>query len=639
MNTAPENDRISGESPQLVALLKEMKGGLDTVRIKIQALTEKVKAGNFPTSDGISYLEAKHLLLLNYCQSLVYLLLRKAKGLSIQQHPVVRSLVETRLFLEKIRPIDRKLQYQIQKLTRSTTTVEKPGSNEKVADETPNAEDTLRLRPNPDLLVSKTNTEKDGSVYQPPKFAPSSMDEDKMSRQEKNARRREEEIIRQSRKSSYVRELMDDLEGKPEEVRENLGSDSREVMNAIAKMEDRARREEELFTRAPLTKVEKKKIKHLKKSRNGLLGLTESFYDEIKTLPLEGDMKEQPTTSFGNATSYADRKFKKRKRDRCWDIIGTIALRSPERLKEINIVKVLAPLTRMRSYGFIAQPHAAVFYSQRTTNGGLLISEASGVSQTAQGYPNTPGIWTKEQTQLPKIFQHPIGSQPAKSRKSSMILDWRPKMPSKQVLFYFFEIETGFDGVEIHAGNGYLVDQFLKDQVNDRTDEYGGCLKNRCRFALEIVEAVSREIGPHRVGIRLSPYADYNECGDSDPNSLSLQMAKALNEYDILYCHVIEPRMVGELEEGETRWSLLGMKKAFKGTFIVAGGYDRDRGNEVLRRGEADLVAYGRLFLANPDLSRRFELGSNLNAYDRSTFYSSDPIIGYTDYPFLDDGP
>ncbi|CAA0814414.1 Sas10/Utp3/C1D family [Striga hermonthica] len=310
MNTAPENDRIRRESPQLVALLKEMKGGLDTVRIKIQALTAKVKADNFPTSDGISYLEAKHLLLLNYCQSLVYLLLRKAKGLSIQQHPVVRSLVETRLFLEKIRPIDRKLQYQIQKLTRSTMTVEKPGSNEKVADETPNAEDTLRLRPNPDLLVSKTNTEKGDSVYQPPKFAPSSMDEDKISRQEKNARRREEEIIRQSRKSAYVRELMNDLEGRPEEVRENLGSDSREVMNAIAKMDDRARREEELFTRAPLTKVEKKKLKHLKKSRNGLLGLTESFYDEIKTLPLDSDMAEQPTTSFSNA----DRKFKKRKR-------------------------------------------------------------------------------------------------------------------------------------------------------------------------------------------------------------------------------------------------------------------------------------------------------------------------------------
>ncbi|GER28929.1 Sas10/Utp3/C1D family [Striga asiatica] len=317
MDTTPNNEQISRESPQLVALLKEMKCGLDTFRNKIQALTAKVKADNFPTSDGISYLEAKHLLLLNYCQSLVYLLLCKATGLSIQQHPVVRSLVEIRLFLEKIRPIDRKLQYQIKKLTRTTTTVEKQGSNGKEADETPEGEDSLKLRPNPDLLVSKTNTtmENRSGVYQPPKFAPSSMDEDKMSRQERNARRRDEEILRQARKSAYVRELMNDLEGRPEEVvRENLGSDSREVMDAIAKIEDRARREEELFSRAPLTKVEKKKIKHLKKSRNGLLGLTESFYDEIKTLPLEGDIMEQPSSNYSNATRFGDEKFKKRKR-------------------------------------------------------------------------------------------------------------------------------------------------------------------------------------------------------------------------------------------------------------------------------------------------------------------------------------
>ncbi|KAI3459512.1 hypothetical protein Pfo_016175 [Paulownia fortunei] len=315
INSTPNNERISRESQQLVALLTEMKEGLDTVRNKIQALTAKVKADNFPTSDGISYLEAKHLLLLNYCQSLVYFLLCKAKGLSIQGHPVVRSLVEIRLFLEKIRPIDRKLQYQIQKLTRTTaTTVEKPGLIEKEAGETQKTEDLLKYRPNPDLLVSKTITipEEGAGVYRPPKLAPSSMEEDKMSREERNALRKDKEIVRQARQSAYVRELMNDLEGRPEEVRENLGSDSKEVMNYIAKMEERARREEELFTRAPLTKVEKKKMKHLNNSRNGLLGLTESFYDEIKTLPMEGSIREQ-STSFSNASS-GDRKFKKRKR-------------------------------------------------------------------------------------------------------------------------------------------------------------------------------------------------------------------------------------------------------------------------------------------------------------------------------------
>ncbi|KAL8026422.1 hypothetical protein ABFX02_14G026500 [Erythranthe guttata] len=309
------NERISRESPQLVPLLKEMKDSLDSLGFKIQAFTDKVKAGNFPTADGISYLEAKHLLLLNYCQSLVYFVLRKAKGLSIQEHPVVRSLVESRLFLEKIRPIDKKLEYQIQKLTNTKPkTKGEPGSVQKEVDGTQNTADLLKLRPNPDLLISKTNPgEEDGSgVYRPPKFAPSAMDE-KSSKDKRNARRKEEQFVRQAKQNSYVRELLDDLEGKPEEIRENLGSESREMTNYISKMERRAQQEEELFTRAPITKVEKKKLKYLTKSRNGLNDLTtESFYDEIKTLPTEGDTTEQPI-SFNDAPS-GDRKFKKRKR-------------------------------------------------------------------------------------------------------------------------------------------------------------------------------------------------------------------------------------------------------------------------------------------------------------------------------------
>ncbi|KAL6323204.1 hypothetical protein AAG906_027487 [Vitis piasezkii] len=257
-----------------------MKEGLDAVRSKVQALTAKVKADHFPTADGMSYLEAKHLLLLDYCQSLVYYLLRKAKGLSIEGHPVVHSLVEIRLFLEKIRPIDKKLQYQIQKLTRVTgNAVEKVSSGEKDS-ETQNTEDLLKYRPNPDMLISKTDmTSEDGvgGVYRPPKFAPASMEEDKMSKQERNARQ-----------SAYVRELMDDLEGRPEEVREIVGTESRELIRYKEKMEQRARQEEELFTRAPLTRTEKKKEKHLRKSRNGAW-FDEQFYDEIKTLPMEED--------------------------------------------------------------------------------------------------------------------------------------------------------------------------------------------------------------------------------------------------------------------------------------------------------------------------------------------------------------
>ncbi|KAK1305092.1 12-oxophytodienoate reductase 1 [Acorus calamus] len=197
-------------------------------------------------------------------------------------------------------------------------------------------------------------------------------------------------------------------------------------------------------------------------------------------------------------------------------------------------------------------------------------------------------------------------------------------------------IEAGFDGVEIHGAHGYLIDQFLKDQVNDRTDEYGGTLENRCRFALEVVEAVSNEIGPDRVGIKLPPCTNYGDCEDSNPEKLALYMAESLNKYNILYCHVMEARVYTVGEKLETQQSLLQMRRAFKGTFMVAGGYDREDGNLAVDENYADLVAYGRLFLANPDLPRRFELNAPLNKYNRSTFYASDPVIGYTDYPFLD---
>ncbi|KAG6731018.1 hypothetical protein I3842_01G109700 [Carya illinoinensis] len=257
------NDLIAKEPPQLTAVLKEMKEVLDSVRSKVEALTTKVKSNQFPTADGISYLEAKNLLLLNYCQSLVSYLLRKAKGFSIEGHPVVRSLVETRLFLEKIRPIDKKLQYQVQKLTR-------------VAAGTAEA-DLLKYRPNPDMLVPKSDMTSEvsqdikvttGGVYRPPKFAPTSMEEGKISRHERNASRMEKQILRQSRQSDFVRGLMNDLEGRPEEVREIVGHESRELARYMAKMERRAQEEEQLFTRAPMTKMEKKKEKHLKKSRN-----------------------------------------------------------------------------------------------------------------------------------------------------------------------------------------------------------------------------------------------------------------------------------------------------------------------------------------------------------------------------------
>ncbi|XP_073099457.1 putative 12-oxophytodienoate reductase 5 [Elaeis guineensis] len=361
--------------------------------------------------------------------------------------------------------------------------------------------------------------------------------------------------------------------------------------------------------------------------------------------------------------------------------MAAIPLLTPHKMGKFDLSHriVLAPLTRTRSYDNVPQPHAILYYSQRTTKGGLLITEATGVSDTAQGYPATPGIWTKEQVEAWKPivdavhakgglffcqlwhvgrvsnygFQ-PNGQAPVSSTNKGIAplthhdgsveeyspprrlrIDEIPHIINDFRLAARNAIEAGFDGVEIHGANGYIIEQFMKDSVNDRIDEYGGSLENRCRFALEIVEAIVNEIGADKVGMRLSPFADYMECWDSNPEALGLYMVEALNKYGILYCHVIEPRMSIVDGRRQIPHRLLLMRKAFKKTFIAAGGYDREEGNKVVTEGYTDLVAYGRLFLANPDLPKRFELNTSLNKYDRSTFYTPDPVVGYTDYPFL----
>ncbi|KZV37323.1 hypothetical protein F511_01191 [Dorcoceras hygrometricum] len=361
-----------------------------------------------------------------------------------------------------------------------------------------------------------------------------------------------------------------------------------------------------------------------------------------------------------------------------------IPLRTPYKMGSFQLSHriVLAPLTRQRSYNNVPQPHAILYYSQRATQGGFLVAEATGVSDTAHGYPNTPGLWTKEQTDAWKpivkavhakgaVFfcqiwhtgrvsntgfqsngQSPISSTDREltpqledndadttqfSPPRRLRTDEIPKVVHDFRIAARNAIEAGFDGVEIHGAHGYLIDQFLKDQVNDRTDQYGGSLENRCRFALEVVEAVSDEIGADRVGIRLSPFANYMECGDSNPEALGLYMAEALNKYGILFCHMVEPRMISPGVRVECSQSLFPMRKAFKGTFIVAGGYGREDGNKAVAENRADLVAYGRHFLANPDLPKRFELDAPLNKYKRETFYTPHPVLGYTDYPFLEE--
>ncbi|XP_051202562.1 12-oxophytodienoate reductase 1-like [Lolium perenne] len=195
---------------------------------------------------------------------------------------------------------------------------------------------------------------------------------------------------------------------------------------------------------------------------------------------------------------------------------------------------------------------------------------------------------------------------------------------------------AGFNGVEIHGASGYIIEQFLKDSVNDRTEEYGGSLEKRCRFALEVVAAIVKEIGGYRVGIHFSPFTNYMESHDSDPHSLALYISTKLNNHGILYIHMIEPRLAMVEGRRVVPKQLMPYREAFKGTFIANGGFDYEEGNKVVTEGYADLVAFGRLFLANLDLLKRFEVGASLNNYEKITFYTSDPVIGYTDYPFLE---
>ncbi|VAI10978.1 unnamed protein product [Triticum turgidum subsp. durum] len=352
----------------------------------------------------------------------------------------------------------------------------------------------------------------------------------------------------------------------------------------------------------------------------------------------------------------------------------TTPLLTPYKMGDFNLAHrvVLAPLTRCRSYGNLAQPHNALYYAQRAAPGVLLVAEACAVSEAARGYPHVPGLWSQEQD-YPRTYRvrfrmdeskcqvsiilhtefQPNGQAPVSSTDKQVppqvahdgsVLEFAPprRLATEEIphIVNDFRVaarnamRAGFDGVEIHAGNGYLIDQFMKDGVNDRTDEYGGGLENRCRFAAEVIAAVCHEAGAGRVGVRLSPFADYVDCVDSDPEALALHVIGVMNGLGVLYCHMIEPRMC--VNERMIPRRLLPFRRAFSGTFMVNGAYDREEGDKAVADGYADLVAYGRLFLANPDLPERFKRNAALNKYDRSTFYTSDPVVGYTDYPFLD---
>ena len=196
---------------------------------------------------------------------------------------------------------------------------------------------------------------------------------------------------------------------------------------------------------------------------------------------------------------------------------------------------------------------------------------------------------------------------------------------------------AGFDGVEVHSGNGYLLDQFLQDGSNQRTDSYGGSIENRSRLLLDVVEAVASVWGGERVAVRIAPGGSWNGMSDSNPTALFAYVAEQLNRFGLAYLHIIEPRVKGNvvIAEGQAPIASEQLRKIFKGKIIAAGGFEPDTAETVVEKSDADLVAFGRHFVSNPDLPKRIKLALPLNPYDRDTFYTFD-ARGYTDYPFYD---
>jgi N-ethylmaleimide reductase len=338
---------------------------------------------------------------------------------------------------------------------------------------------------------------------------------------------------------------------------------------------------------------------------------------------------------------------------------------------------LMAPMTRNRARGDgVPSPSAVIYYAQRAS-AAMIVTETTTVSEQAVGYPLMPGVHTADQVAgwrpvvdavhrfgcrfFLQLFHAGRVSHPSLQPREALPVAPSPIAPNGQTPTYQgltpfvppralaleeipdiveqFRVAAhnallaGFDGVEIHGANGYLLDQFLRDGSNQRTDAYGGSVANRIRLILEVTEAVADVWGADRVGVRISPLNAFNNMFDSNPGKTFGTLVTELAGFNLAYLHVVEED--GAPESGP-RFDIGGLRNLWNGPYIVNGNYDYSRATKVIADGRADFVSFGRLFLANPDLPLRFARSAPLNVPDRGSFYGGDDR-GYIDYPFLEE--
>jgi N-ethylmaleimide reductase len=339
----------------------------------------------------------------------------------------------------------------------------------------------------------------------------------------------------------------------------------------------------------------------------------------------------------------------------------------------------MAPMTRSRAgAGFVPQDIAVKYYTQRAS-AGLIVTEATQVSPQGIGYVHTPGIYSKEQVEgwrrvteavhkaggriflqlwhvgrisnrtLQQNNALPVAPSAIAPKGESMAIDYKmipfeaPRaLETSEIAEVVADFRkgaenakaAGFDGVELHGANGYLIDQFLRDGTNQRTDKYGGSVENRARFLIELVEAVSSVWGGDRVGVRLSPNAAFNDMHDSNPRAIFGHVAKALERFNLAYLHVTRAGPGDDVPGGPIDADFF--RPLFRNTIISAAGYgSKEEAEAQLKTGNADAIAFATLFISNPDLPARFKQNAPLAKADRATFYGGD-AKGYIDYPSLE---